>query len=99
MVIGAVEGWAEDSTSVDTLYQRMEFSTSNSVTNGTESGRIQMEVRTNGNLVNIFEMAGNTASSTGRIGFFGVAEVDQQSVASDTLANLYTALRNYGLIA
>ncbi|NBO99914.1 MAG: hypothetical protein EBU90_07265 [Proteobacteria bacterium] len=35
--------------------------------------------------------------STG-IGFFGTAPVAKQSVASDTLANLYTALRNYGLI-
>jgi len=32
------------------------------------------------------------------VGFFNVGPVVKQSVASDTLANLYTALRNYGLI-
>lgn len=36
-------------------------------------------------------------NSTG-IGFFGATPVAKQTVASDTLANLYTALRNYGLI-
>ena len=33
------------------------------------------------------------------IGFFSTTPIPQESVASDTLANLYTALRNYGLIA
>lgn len=32
------------------------------------------------------------------IGFYGKDPIKQQSVASDTLANLYTALRAYGLI-
>lgn len=36
--------------------------------------------------------------SQGYIGFYGKTPVKQQSVASDTLANLYTALRAYGLI-
>jgi len=34
-----------------------------------------------------------------KMGFFGDTPVVQQSVGADTLANLYTALRNYGLIA
>jgi len=96
--IGSLAGVAENSLSVDTEYANIEFSTSNSITSGFESGRIQIEVKTNGATVPIIECAGNTASSTGRLGFFGVSEVDKQSVASDTLANLYTALRNYGLI-
>lgn len=33
-----------------------------------------------------------------KVGFFGKDPVKQQSVASDTLANLYTALRTYGII-
>lgn len=34
-----------------------------------------------------------------KLGFYGTTPVSQQSVGSDTLANLYTALRAYGLIA
>ena len=34
-----------------------------------------------------------------KLGFYGATPVVQQSVASDTLANLYTALRAYGWIA
>lgn len=33
------------------------------------------------------------------VGFFGTTPIPQESVASDTLANLYTALRAYGIIA
>lgn len=39
---------------------------------------------------------GNSGSD---LGFFGVSPAAKQSVAADTLANLYTALRAYGLIA
>lgn len=36
--------------------------------------------------------------STRKIGFWGATPVAQQTVASDTLANLYTALRTIGII-
>jgi hypothetical protein len=35
----------------------------------------------------------------GKVGFFGKDPVRQQTLASDTLANLLTALRNLGLIS
>ena len=41
---------------------------------------------------------GTTNPTSSLIGFFGATPVAKQTVASDTLANLYTALRNYGLI-
>jgi len=96
-VIVRIEGYAENSISTDTLYSRVEFSTATSITNGSENGRIQLEVRTNGAFANAFEVVGHVDGL--KMGFFGVSEVVQQSVASDTLANLYTAMRNYGLIA
>ena len=39
------------------------------------------------------------AGNNGNLGFFGTTPVAQQSVASDTTANLYIALRAYGIIA
>lgn len=38
-------------------------------------------------------------SKIGKVGFFGKLPAGQQTLASDTLANLLTALRNLGLIA
>ncbi len=37
-------------------------------------------------------------SKIGKVGFFGKTPVGQQTLASDTLANLLTALRTLGLI-
>lgn len=37
-------------------------------------------------------------SRVGKVGFFGKLPVAQQTLASDTLANLLTALRTLGLI-
>lgn len=37
-------------------------------------------------------------SKIGKVGFFGKTPAGQQTLASDTLANLLTALRAYGLI-
>lgn len=37
-------------------------------------------------------------SKIGKVGFFGKLPVAQQTLASDTLANLLTALRTLGLI-
>jgi hypothetical protein len=42
---------------------------------------------------------GNNATNVwDRIGFFGTTPVNIQTLPSDTLGNLLTALRNYGLI-
>jgi len=38
-------------------------------------------------------------SKIGKVGFFGKTPAGQQTLASDTLANLLTALRNLGLIS
>lgn len=38
-------------------------------------------------------------SKIGKIGFFGKIPAGQQTLASDTLANLLTALRTLGIIA
>lgn len=38
-------------------------------------------------------------SKLGKVGFFGKLPAGQQTLASDTLANLLTALRNLGLIS
>ena len=38
-------------------------------------------------------------SKLGEVGFFGKLPAGQQTLASDTLANLLTALRNLGLIS
>jgi hypothetical protein len=97
--IGSLEGYAENDSSSNILYGRLEFSTADSVAAADEAGRVQIEIRTNGSFVNMMEFEGSSSSSAGKIGVFGTSAVEQQSVASDTLANLYTALRNYGWIA
>ena len=79
------------------MYSQIEFSTAGSVTSGSENGRFSLDVQSNGSAVFIIRGEGNVAGA--RMGFFNTTPVAQQSVASDTLANLYTALRNYGLIA
>ncbi len=38
-------------------------------------------------------------SKIGKVGFFGKTPAGQQTLASDTLANLLTALRTLGIIA
>jgi hypothetical protein len=49
---------------------------------------------------NTIAIRGNLTLGTsgGNMGFWGTAAVARQTIASDTLANLYTALRAYGLI-
>ena len=94
--IGSLEGWAENSASVDTLYGRVEFSTANSITSGSEDGRVQMEVRSNGSFVPVIEIAGSSVGA--KLGFFGVTEVVQQQLdATPTLTEISTLLREYGL--
>ena len=98
-VIGSLDGLAENTSSADIIYGRIEFSTADSVTAGSENGRIGIEVRSDGANVPVITVAGDGGSAGGELAFFSLATVPQQSVASDTLANLYTALRNYKLIA
>lgn len=47
----------------------------------------------------IFNGSGVKFGTSVAIGFFGLGPLPQQSAPSDTLANLYTILRAYGLIA
>lgn len=97
--IALIQAMAEDSTSVDTVYAYIEMNTGSqagSVTNGTENGYLSLNVISNGSPVSVIAIEGNSAGR--QLGFFGTAPVIKQTVASDTLANLYTALRAYGLI-
>ena len=73
-------------------------------TSASEVGFSQWGIVTDGALAAVITIEGQTSSTTiGKLGFFNKANlgspVVQQSVGSDTLANLYTAMRNYGLIA
>jgi hypothetical protein len=95
--IGAFEGWSENSASTNIVFGRLEYSTGSSVTSGSENGRSQQEVMNNGIMTPFFRATGH-ASGGIQMAFFGVTEVVRQNPASDTLANLYTALRNYGLL-
>lgn len=90
---------AENSSSVDTIYARISAS-SQDFTNATEDGLLQLGVVSGGTLIAAIDMEGSSSggANDAMIGFFGETPVVQQSVASDTLANLYTALRNLGLI-
>ena len=90
---------AENSISVDTIYARISASSQN-VTSTTERGLLQLGVVSGGTLIAGIDIEGSASSGANDalIGFFGETPVVQQSVASDTLANLYTALRNLGLI-
>jgi len=95
-VIGDVSWEAENTSSALTEYATIEGESS-VVTAGAEQGRLRFGVQVNSvtGVVGI-ELIG--VSTALRMGFFGTTPVIQQSVASDTLANLYTALRNYGWI-
>lgn len=61
------------------------------------SGTIRLRLNTTSGV--IYDSSGFRLGNSTNFGVFGNAAVAQQSVGSDTLANLYTALRNYGLIA
>jgi hypothetical protein len=97
--IGNIDFMAENSASSNEIYARVSAS-SQDVTSGTEDGLLQLGVISGGTLVSGIDIEGSSSSGSNDalIGFFGETPVVQQSVASDTLANLYTALRNLGLI-
>lgn len=90
---------AENTISIDTIYARISVSSQN-VTSGAERGLLQLGVVSGGTLITGIDIEGSSSGGVNDalIGFFGETPVVQQSVASDTLANLYTALRNLGLI-
>jgi hypothetical protein len=94
-----IDMFAENSSSVDTIYARVS-SSSQDITSGTEDGLLQLGVVSGGTLVSGIDIEGSSSggANDALIGFFGETPVVQQNVASDTLANLYTALRNLGLI-
>lgn len=97
--IGNIDFIAENSASVDTIYARIS-SSSQDITDATEDGLLQLGIVSGGTLISAIDMEGSSSGGANdvKIGFFGETPVVQQSVASDTLANLYTSLRNLGLI-
>jgi len=96
--IGNIDFMAENSVSADTVYGRISCS-SQDITDATEDGLIQLGIVSAGTLISAIDIEGGTSASSGaKIGFFASTPVLKQTVAGDTLANLYTALRNYGLI-
>ena len=97
--IGNIDFMAENSASSDEIYARVSASSQNT-TSATEDGLLQLGVISGGTLVSGIDIEGSNSGGVNDalIGFFGETPVVQQSVASDTLANLYTALRNLGLI-
>jgi len=97
--IGNIDFMAENSASSNEIYARVSAS-SQDVTSATEDGLLQLGVISGGTLVSGIDIEGSSSggANDALIGFFGESPVVQQNVASDTLANLYTALRNLGLI-
>lgn len=94
--IGNLIWSAENTSSINVDYVTQEGESS-VVTGGSEQGRWRVGVMVNGSVGVVgIELIG--VSTALRMGIFGVTPVVRQSVASDTLANLYTALRNYGWI-
>ena len=61
-------------------------------------GAMYLSVVSNGVLNTAISMEGVAGSSAAAIGFFGHVPAIQQNVATENLANLYTALKAYGLI-
>jgi len=90
---------AENSASVDTIYARISASSQDPLSTS-EDGLLQLGIVSGGTLIAAIDIEGSSSggANDALIGFFGETPVAQQSVASDTLANLYTALRNLGLI-
>ena len=68
---------------------------------GDREGGLQFLVTHGSSNSTIYAIEGGESNTSSRIGWYNKAlsPASQQSVGSDTLANLYTALRNYGLIA
>ena len=97
--IGNIDFIAENSASSDEIYARVSAS-SQDTTSATEDGLLQLGVVSGGTLISGIDIEGSNSGgiNDALIGFFGETPVVQQTVASDTLANLYTALRNLGLI-
>lgn len=97
--IANIDMLAENSSSIDTIYVRISGS-SQDITVNTEDGLLQLGVVSDGTLVSGIDIEGGTSDANGaKIGFFGVTPVAQQTVGSDSLGNLYTAVRNLGLLA
>jgi hypothetical protein len=64
------------------------------------SGTTTINIGSSDGATNTIAIRGNLTLGTsgGNMGFYGTAAVARQTITSDTLANLYTALRAYGLI-
>ena len=101
--IGLIEWHTNKSTGPDETFAHIHVS-ANTITNGAEDVNVEFDGMTNGTMETYLEFDGNNGlyvqkDSGGKLSFFNDTPVTQRSVASDTLANLYTALRSYGLIA
>lgn len=93
-----INALAENSVSADTIYGRIDFSTGGSILSGDESGRVQIEVRTNGNLVNVLECEGDTVSNTGKLGFYSHSTIALQTGVAVSASAIHAALVALGLI-
>lgn len=91
--IGRFSGFAENSASTNTDYAHVEISTSNSITSGSEEGRIAL-VNTVGGTPT-FAIRCEGVSGAQRMGFFGVTPVVQQNPAV-TAAAIHAALQALG---
>ena len=67
---------------------------------GSTGSTTTINIGSAGGATNTIAIRGNLTLGTsgGNMGFWGTAAVARQTITSDTLANLYTALRAYGLI-
>lgn len=93
-----INALAENSISANTIYGRLDFSTAGSIVSGDEAGRVQIEVRTNGGLVNILECEGDNVSNTGKLGFYNHSTIAQQTGVAVSTSAIHAALVALGLI-
>jgi hypothetical protein len=96
--IGFIEFHANNASNIKKKYAEFEIEADDNNALG-HDGAMKFKVAVNGSMTTGMEINGERTGPDVRIGVFGTSPVAQQSVASDTLANLYTALRNYGWIA
>lgn len=102
--IGTLQGLAENSISIDTVYGQVEFSTAGSVTSGSENGRVSIDVMSNGGVGAAVRAEGSAAGI--QLGFYGTSPVQQSpaytvtnpttdralNVTGDTLAQVAAVL-------
>lgn len=93
--VGQIQFYGRDSANNKQLFAEITAQIDD-VTSTSEDGALQFRTTVGGSMNTIIEISGLGGSQ--KLGFFGTTPVVQQTVASDTLANLYTALRASGII-